>query len=123
MATLSFGVSGPTQDWTITMNIDDNDSPRILAWLASPDSGYGVVTENVQRDEPDPSWSPGDGETEDDRPTISVQEWVSRPATPEEAAQAYASATLKALLGSTVAWERQQAAAAAAAGISDIGSS
>ena len=114
MATLSFGVNGPTQDWTVALTIADTDSPRILAWLCSPDSGYGVVTENVQKTVSDPNWTPGEGQTEADRPFISYQEWVSRPATPEEAAKAYAEATLKSLLTNTVAWERATAAAQAA---------
>lgn len=61
MAKLSFGVQGPTQDWTVELEIADTDSPRILTWLASPESGYGTVTENVQYTEPDLSWSPGSG--------------------------------------------------------------
>jgi hypothetical protein len=120
MATLSFGVQGPTQDWTVSLNIADTDSPRILAWLASPSSGYGTVTENIQSEVPDPGWSPGEGQTEADRPTIAQQSWVTRQATPEEAAQNYARATLQSLLGSTVAWEQSQAAAAAAAQVPPI---
>ncbi len=88
MATLSFGVVGPNQNWTVSLNIADTDSPRIIAWLMSPASGYGTVSENVQSTIPDASWSPGDGQTEADRPTIQVQEWVTRPATAEEATQA-----------------------------------
>lgn len=116
MATLSFGVSGPTQDWTVSLNINDTDSPRILAWLCSPSSGYGTVTENVVSEVPDAGWSPNEeeGQTEADRPTIQTQSWVTRPATPEEAAQNYARATLNSLLSSTVAWEKSEAAAAAA---------
>lgn len=94
MATLSFGVSGPNQNWTVALNIADTDSPRILAWLCSAESGFGTVSANVQS-----------GET---------QQWVTRPATPEEAAQNYARATLNALLSSTVAWERAAAAQQAA---------
>lgn len=120
MATLSFGVQGPNQDWTVALQIADTDSPRILAWLMSPNSGYGTVTENVQSAIPDASWSPGEDQTEDDRPTIAVQQWVTRPATAEEAAQNYARATLASLLNSTVAWERAEAAAKAAADVPDI---
>lgn len=120
MANLSFGVQGPTQDWTITMQIADGDSPRILAYLASPNSGYGTVTENIQSQIPDPDWTPGEGETEDDRPLKTVQEWVTRPATEEEAAQNYAQATLDHLLAATHAYEKQQAAEAAAAQIAPI---
>lgn len=120
MATLSFGVQGPTQDWTVSLTIADTDSPRILAWLCSPNSGFGTVTENIQSELPDPSWSPSEGQTEADRPTIAVQQWVTRQATPEEAAQAYARATLQSLLANTVSWERAQAAAAAAAQVQPI---
>lgn len=120
MATLSFGVQGPTQDWTVSLNIADTDSPRILAWLASPASGYGTVTENVVSDIPDPSWSPGEDQTEADRPTYQQQAWVTRQATPEEAAQNYARATLNSLLSSTVSWEKSEAAAAASAQVPPI---
>lgn len=120
MATLSFGVAGPNQNWTVSLNIADTDSPRILAWLCSPSSGYGTVTENIQSQVPDTSWSPGEGQTEADRPTHAIQQWVTRPATPEEAAQNYARATLSALLNSTVARERSEAAAIAAAQITPI---
>jgi len=120
MATLSFGVVGPTQNFTVSMNIADTDSTRIMAWLLSPGSGYGTVTENIQSTVPDANWTPGEDQTEADRPTISVQEWVSRPATSEEAAKAYADATLKSLLASTVSWEKAEAAAAAAAGVPPI---
>lgn len=120
MATLSFGVAGPNQNWTVSLAIADTDSPRILAWLMSPNSGYGTVTENVQSQVPDASWSPSEGQTEADRPTIPVQSWVTRPATAEEAAQNYARATLNSLLSSTVAWERAGAAAQAASNIPDI---
>ena len=120
MATLSFGVTGPTQDWTVDMTISDTDSPRILAWLCSPSSGYGTVTENVVSTAPDASWSPTDEQTEADRPMLETQSWVARPATPEEAAKAFASATLNALLSSTVAHERAVAAAAAADAVAPI---
>lgn len=120
MATLSFGVKGPTQNWTINLEIANTDSPRILTWLASPESGYGTVTENIQYESPDPSWSPGEDETEADRPTISMQKWETRPATLEEAAKNYAESTLKTLLNSTVAWEKAKAAEAAVANIPEI---
>lgn len=120
MATLSFGVKGPTQDWTVSLQVADTDSPRILAWLASPASGYGTVTENVVSNVPDFSWSPSEGQTEADRPTIPTQSWVTRPATPEEAAKNYARTTLNALLASTVNWEQAQASSAAAANVPPI---
>lgn len=120
MATLSFGVKGPTQDWTTSLEIADADSPRIIAWLMSPASGYGTITENVQSQVPDASWSPGEGETEADRPTIAVQQWVTRAASPEEATQNFARATLASLLAQTVAWERSEAARIAAEQVAPI---
>ena len=120
MAKLSFGVNGPSQNWTVELEIANTDSPRILTWLSSPDSGYGTVTENIQYQSPDPSWSPGEDETEADRPTISMQKWETRQATPEEAATNYAKATLASLLNSTVAWDKAKAAEKAAADIPEI---
>jgi hypothetical protein len=120
VTTLSFGVKGPTQDWSVSLNINDTDSPRILAWLSSPESGYGTITENIQSQVPNMSWSPEEGQTEEDRPTTEVQQWVTRQATPEEAAKNYAEATLKNLLNSTVEWERAKAIQEAIASITPI---
>ena len=101
MATLYYGVKGSSgQDMTVELSISDDHAPRILAWLMSPNSGYGTVSENVQN---------GD-----------YQEWVTRPATPQEAATAYARAMLNSLLSFTVAWEQAQAAAAAASAVKPI---
>jgi hypothetical protein len=118
MATLTFGVDGPTLDLAVALTIADTDAPRILAYLMA--SGYGTVTENVQTTTPDASWSPGEGETEDDRPTIATQAWVTRPATPEEAAANYARSVLDSLLASTVAYERSEAARIAAEAVAPI---
>lgn len=118
MATLFFGVTGPTLDLREDLTILDTDAPRILAYLMS--SSYGQVTENVQSTVPDASWSPGEGETEADRPTLPVQSWVTRPATPEETAENYAKAILTQLLGETVNWEKAAAAAAAAEAVQPI---
>lgn len=120
MATLTLGVDGPTLDLNVALNIADTDAPRIVAWLLSPSSGYGAVTENVQSTVPDPSWSPGEDQTEADRPTIAVQQWVTRPATADEAVTAYARATLNSLLSSTVAFEKAKAAEAAANAVTPI---
>lgn len=121
MARLFFGVDGPGDaDLSVDMQISDSDMPRILAYLMA--SAHGTVTENVQREVPDPSWSPDEkkGETEADRPMVLVQEWVTRRATMEETAEAYARATLSLLLAETVNWEKAQAAAAAAAAVQPI---
>lgn len=118
MATLFFGVSGPTLDLREDLQIADTDAPRIMAYLMA--SSYGQVTENVQSTVPDASWSPGEGETEADRPSIPVQSWVSRPATPDETAANYARAVLSQLLSETVSYEKAQAAAVAANSVSPI---
>jgi hypothetical protein len=120
MAVLSFGVNGPFQNWQVSMSINDSDSPRILAWLSSAQSGYGTVTENVQYEEPDMSWSPAEDQTEEDRPTILMQKWITRTASSEEAAKNFAESTLKTLLNNTVQWERQKAAQEAADSIPPI---
>lgn len=118
MATLFFGVTGPTLDLRQDLNILDTDAPRIMAYLmASP---YGSVTENIQSTIPDASWSPGEDQTEADRPMIPVQSWVSRPATPEETAANYAKAILSQLLSETVNWEKTQAASVAANQVTPI---
>lgn len=118
MATLFFGVNGPTLDLREDLQIGDTDAPRIMAYLmASP---YGQVTENIQSQVPDTGWSPGEDQTEADRPMIPVQSWVSRPATPDETASNYAKAVLSQLLSETVNWEKAQAASAAANQVTSI---
>ena len=75
MATLFFGVTGPTLDLREDLQIADTDAPRIMAYLmASP---YGTVTENVQSTIPDPNWVPDPGQTEDDRPLIADPDWTA----------------------------------------------
>lgn len=119
MTTLTFAIDGAAS-LTASITVPDVATPRILAWLMSPDSGYGTVSENVLHSEPDMNWSPGDGETEADRPVKEWQAWETRPASPEEAATAFAEATLRGLLSSTVTWERAKAAEAAAASVDPI---
>jgi hypothetical protein len=118
MATLFFGVQGPTLDLRQDLQIADTDAPRIIGYLMA--SSYGTVTENVVSEVPDASWSPGEDETEDDRPTIQTQAWVTRPATPEETAANYARAILADLLNQTVAREKAMAAQAAADAVTPI---
>lgn len=98
MATLFFGVTGPTLDLRQDLQVADTDAPRILGYLMS--SPYGTVTENVVN-----------GDT---------QEWVTRPATPEETASNYARLILASLLDATVQHEKAVAAAAAAAAVALI---
>jgi hypothetical protein len=118
MATLFFGVQGPTLDLRQDLQIADTDAPRIIGYLMA--SAYGQVTENIVSDVPDASWSPSEGETEEDRPTTQVQGWVTRPATPEETAANYARAVLDSLLTQTVAHEKAMAAQAAADAVTPI---
>ena len=94
MANLSFGVNGPTMDFTVNMQINDADTPRILAYLGSTE--YGKVTEEV------------DGEE------------VTRDATNEEAAQAFAAGILRGLLDQTVRYEKAEAAKTAAEQVTSI---
>ena len=90
-ATLSFGVKGPTMDWTVNIAVSEANSERIIAYLMSG-TPYGQITE---------------GE-------------ITRDATPEEAAQQFAQGILRGLLDQTTRFERDQAAKAAAAEIEDI---
>jgi hypothetical protein len=87
-ATLSFGVVGPTMDWTVNVAVSEANSARILGYLVGGTS-YGTVTE---------------GET-------------TRQATAEEAAQAFAMGILQGLLDQTTRYERDEAAKAAAAAV------
>lgn len=95
MATLSFGVTGPTMQFAVDMTIADADAPRILGYLASTE--YGIASTVGE-----------DGVA------------VTRPATLEETAKAFASGILRGLLDQTVRFERDQAAAAAANAIQNI---
>jgi hypothetical protein len=90
-ATLSFGVSGPTMDWTTSISLTEENSQRILNYLVNG-SPYGTVIEGEE----------------------------TRPATAEEASQAFARGILRGLLDQTTSWERLEAAKAAAAAIPSI---
>ena len=91
-ATLTFGVVGPTMDFTTSVAISEANSQRILAYLVNG-SSYGTVTE-------------ADG--------------TERQATTEEAAQAFAMGILQGLLNQTVRYEKDEAAKAAADAIAPI---
>lgn len=99
MAELSFGVNGPTMDFTVTMQIADEDAPRILTYLSSTE--HGKVKEMTTDEEGN------EVETE-------------RDATTEETAKSFASGILRGLLDQTVRFERDQAAKLAAEQVSDI---
>ncbi len=118
MAKIAFTVTAPSGDLEASVTIADTDFPRIMAYLMA--SSFGTVTENVVSETPDSAWTAGEDETEADRPMLQTQAWVTRPATPEETAAAYARSVLAQLLSETVAFERQQAAATAAAAVTPI---
>jgi hypothetical protein len=120
MATFFFGVQGPTLDFRQDLAIADTDAPRIMGYLMA--SSYGTVTENIQSEVPDASWSPDEkaGETEKDRPMLATQAWVTRQATVEEAAANYARAIFSQLLEQTLAVEKAAAAKAAADAVAAI---
>jgi hypothetical protein len=118
MTKIAFTVTAPSGDLESSVTIADADFPRIMAYLMA--SSFGTVTENIVSETPDASWSPGEGETEEDRPTIATQAWVTRPATAEETAANYARSILASLLDQTVAFERAQAAKVAAESVAPI---
>ena len=91
-ATLSFGVAGPTMDFTTSVTLSEANAQRILGYLVAG-SNYGTVTN---------------------------EDGTERPATPEEAAQAFAIGILRGLMDQTVRHEREAAMKAAAAAVSDI---
>lgn len=95
-ANLSFGVSGPTMDFTVSFAVSEENSQRILNYLVNGTS-YGKITETAE-----------DGtETE-------------RQATTEEAAQGFARGILQGLLDQTVRFEKTEAAKAAQENIAPI---
>ena len=91
-ATLSFGVLGPTMDFTTSVNVSEANAQRILGYLANG-SNYGTVTE---------------------------EDGTERQATTEEAAQAFALGILQGLLDQTVRYEKDAAAKAAAEAVDPI---
>jgi hypothetical protein len=118
MTKLAFSIAGANMVLAQELQIADTDAPRIMGYLMA--SNFGTVTENVQSETPDASWSPGKGETEKDRPMLQTQAWVTRPATPEETAANYARSVLADLLAQTVAHEKVLAAATAADAVTPI---
>lgn len=99
MADLSFGVDGPTMNFTVTMQVADGDTARILNYLSSTE--YGKVKELTTDEEGN-----------------EVESY--RDATTEETARAFAAGILRGLLDQTVTYERNEAAKAAAEQVSDI---
>lgn len=119
MATVNYSVTSPSLSTAVQMELSDADSERMIAWVMAA-TPYGQVTENVQRQEPNPAWSPDQPDPNDPPEFIMVQEWVTRPATPEEALIAYAQSLMNDSLTQAYAWDQQRAAAEAAANVPPI---
>ena len=100
MANIYYGVTSPSLNLDVQMELSDADSQRIMTYLVAG-SPYGTVTENVQSQVPNPAWSPDQPDPLDPPEYIDVQAWVTRQATPEEAAKAYATAVLNSRMKST----------------------
>ena len=119
MAIIFYGVTSPDLNLDVKMELSDADSQRIMTYLVAG-SPYGTVTENVQSQVPYPAWSPDQPDPLDPPEYIDVQAWVTRQATPEEAAKAYATAVMNSLLADTLAWEKVQAGTEAANNVPPI---
>lgn len=119
MANIYYGVTSPSLNLDVQMELSDADSQRIMTYLVAG-SPYGTVTENVQSQVPNPAWSPDQPDPLDPPEYIDVQSWVTRQATPEEAAKAYATAVMNSLLADTLNWEKVQAGMAAANNVPPI---
>jgi len=91
-ATLTFGVVGPTMDFSTSIAISEANSQRILMYLVNG-SHHGKVIE---------------------------EDGTERQATTEEAAQSFASGILQGLLDQTVRYEKDAAAKAAADAVAPI---
>lgn len=104
---------------TVQAVMSETDSERMIAYIMAA-TPCGTVTENVQKQVPNPAWSPDQPDPNDPPEFIEVQEWVSRPATPEEAAIAYSEWIINDLSAKAFAWDQQRAAAEAAANVPPI---
>lgn len=118
MATIFFGIDNNNSVIRQEINLSENNVARILSYLMT--TSYGQVTENVQTETKDPSWSPDENQSEADRPVILTQQWVTRPATQEEMIESYAKMIINSLVEQTVAWEKAQAAANAISAVEPI---
>lgn len=119
MALVNYGVVSPSLTLTVQMELSDADSERIVGYLMAA-TPYGSVTENIQSEIPNPAWSPDQEDPLDPPEFIQVQEWVTRPATPEEAVTAYAEGVMNSVLQQAYQWDQSQAAAEAAANVPPI---
>ena len=91
-ATLSFGVVGPTMDFTTSVVVSEANAGRILNYLVNG-SHYGKIV---------------------------AEDGTETQATTEEAAQAFALGILQGLLDQTVRFEKDEAAKAAAEAVAPI---
>jgi hypothetical protein len=119
MALVNYGVVSPDLTLNVQMELSDADSQRIVAYLMGGTS-FGTVTENVQSEVPNPAWSADQEDPLDPPEFITVQAWVSRPATPTEAVTAYAESVMNSVLQSAFQWDQARAAADAAANVPPI---
>jgi hypothetical protein len=104
---------------SVHMELSDMDSARMIDWLLNA-TPYGQVTENVQKEVENPAWSPDQEDPNDPPKTITIQEWVTRPATPEEALVGYAQGLMNDSLQQAYSWSQQKAASEAAASVPPI---
>ena len=108
MAFVNYGVVSPTLTLMVQMELSDTDSARVVNYLMQATS-FGTVTENVQSEVPNPAWSPDQEDPLNPPEFIPVQEWVTRPATPEEAVVAYAESVMNDIVNQAYQWDKQQA--------------
>jgi hypothetical protein len=106
MAFVNYGIVAPTLTLKVQMELSDMDSARVVNYLMQATS-FGTVTENVQSEAPNPAWSPDQENPLDPPAFISVQAWVSRPATPEEAVTAYAESVMNSIVNQAYQWDKQ----------------
>lgn len=116
MVLVNYGVVSPDLTLTVQMELSDADSARIVAYLMAA-TPYGTVTENIQKEVPNPAYSPDQPDPNDPPPTILVQEWVGRPATPTEAITAYAESVMNGVLQQAFQWDLARAAQEAVANV------
>lgn len=119
MATVTYSVTSPSLSTAVQMELSDTDSERVIQWLMAA-TPYGTVTENVQSTVPNPAWSPDQPDPNDPPEFIQVQEWVTRPATPEEALISYAQSLMNTSLQQAYQWDQQRAASDAANNVPPI---
>ena len=119
MAIVNYSLKSEALNAAVQMELSDTDSERNLAYLMAA-TPYGVVTENVIQQVPNPAWSPEQEDPLDPPEFIEQQAWVTRPATPLETIIAYGEGVMNQLNQASFAWDQQRAAAEAAAAVPPI---